>query len=100
MKKMDTYADIIKVMHVLPQEGQIENYFLTKNLAPQGTTSVSTHYFYGGTNEDQWFSLIVDDFGVKYVGKQETEHLITCIPKYYPVSVDWTGGLCCGVSLY
>ena len=53
MKKMDTYADIIKVMHVLPQEGQIENYFLTKNLAPQGTTSVSTHYFYGGTNEDQ-----------------------------------------------
>ena len=27
------YADIIKVMYVLPQAGQIVNYFLTKNIS-------------------------------------------------------------------
>ena len=45
------------------------------------------------------FSLVVDSFGVKYVGKQHGEHLVTCIQKYYPVSVDWSGELYCGVSL-
>ena len=35
----------------------------------------------------------MDDFGVKYVGKQYAEHLITCIQEYYPVSIDWNGKL-------
>ena len=43
--------------------------------------------------------LLVDDFGLKYVGKHHTENLITCIKKDYPVSVYWNGGLYYGVSL-
>ena len=30
------YADTRKVMYDLPQAGKLENYFLTKNLAPHG----------------------------------------------------------------
>ena len=49
------------------------------------------------------FSLVADDFGVKFVvksvGKKHTENLITCINKEYFLSVDWTGELYCGVSL-
>ena len=45
------------------------------------------------------FSLVVDDFGVKYVGKQHAEHIITCIQKYYPVSVDFPVELYFVVSL-
>ena len=45
------------------------------------------------------FSLDVDDFGVQYVENQLTEHLITCIQKYSPVSVDCTRKLYCGVIL-
>ena len=46
------------------------------------------------------FSLVVDDLRVKYFGNKHVEHLITCIEKYYPLSVEWTGRLYCGVILY
>jgi hypothetical protein len=26
-----------------------------------------------------WFSLVVDDFGIKYVGRENAEHLMTSI---------------------
>ena len=45
------------------------------------------------------FSLVVNDFGFGYIGNQRAEHLITYIKTYYPVLVDWTGGLYCEVSL-
>ena len=35
------------------------------------------------------FSLGVDDFGVKYVGKQHTEHLITVLKEHYKILSDW-----------
>ena len=36
------------------------------------------------------FSLVVDDFGVKYVGKEYVDHLI---------SKDWDGQLYCGIHM-
>jgi hypothetical protein len=41
----------------------------------------------------------VDDFGVKYVGREHTEHLMTCISKNYNISSDWNGGAYCGLTL-
>ena len=84
----------------LPQAGQVANDFLTKNIAPHG-------YCQYRKKPDLWghtwipvdFYLVVDDFGVKSVGEKHAENLITCIEKYYPVSVDWTGELYCGVIL-
>ena len=45
------------------------------------------------------FSLVLDDFGVKYVGNQHAGVPYYMHPKYYPVSVYWTGELYFGVSL-
>jgi hypothetical protein len=45
------------------------------------------------------FTLVVDDFGVKYVGKQQAEHLKNALEETYTVSTDWTGGLYCGIAL-
>ena len=46
------------------------------------------------------FSLVMDDFGVKYVGKENSEHLIHAIKAAgYEVTVDWEGELYCGISL-
>jgi len=45
------------------------------------------------------FTLVVDDFGVKYVGKEHATHLIDCIKENYGVTVDWTGDLYCGIKL-
>ena len=43
--------------------------------------------------------MVVDDFGVKYVGKEHVEHLIKCIKETYEVIEDWTGDLYCGITL-
>ena len=103
-KNKHVYDDTRKVMYSLPQARQIENDFLTQNIAPHG-------YYHCRHTPVLWrhkwipvnFSLVADDFGVKFVvksvGKKHTENLITCINKEYFLSVDWTGELYCGVSL-
>ena len=45
------------------------------------------------------FSLIVDDFGVKYVGEENAKHLVDVVAKKYKMTTDWTGGLYCGIKL-
>ena len=46
------------------------------------------------------FSLVVDDFGVKYVGKEHADHLIKTLEGHYDkISVDWEGKLYCGITL-
>jgi hypothetical protein len=42
---------------------------------------------------------VVDDFGVKYVGKEHTEHLIKALQETYEKSIDWSGSLYCGITL-
>jgi endonuclease I len=42
----------------------------------------------------------VDDFGVKYVGKENVEHLIQCLKgAKYKLTKDWSGSLYCGISI-
>lgn len=45
------------------------------------------------------FTLVVDDFGVKYVGKEHAEHLQAVIAKYYKMSTNWTGTRYIGITL-
>eukprot|EP00804_Cyclotella_cryptica_P022287 CCRYP_018106-RA/>CCRYP_018106-RA protein AED:0.35 eAED:0.38 QI:0/0/0/1/0/0/3/0/579 len=45
------------------------------------------------------FTLVVDDFGVKYVGREHAEHLIHVLQENYTMSIDWDGGLYCGIQL-
>ena len=46
------------------------------------------------------FKLVVDDFGVKYVNKDDVGHLIASIKKNYMLTEDWTGNLYCGIQLH
>ena len=43
--------------------------------------------------------LIVDDFGVKYVGKEHADHLIKVLKEHYEVAEDWDGEKYCGITL-
>ena len=45
------------------------------------------------------FTLVVDDFGVKYVGKEHVDHLIECLREMYKLMEEWTGSLYCGITL-
>jgi hypothetical protein len=46
------------------------------------------------------FTLIVDDFGIHYEGKQHAHHLIAALKQdYKAVTTDWDGTLFCGITL-
>ena len=51
------------------------------------TTNDKTHQACGITSGNSQLLLSSGLFGVKYVGKKHTEHLINSINKYYPASV-------------
>lgn len=46
-----------------------------------------------------WFTLTVNDFGVKYIGREHTEHLMRVLKNCYKTDKDWKGGLYWGISL-
>jgi hypothetical protein len=84
----------------LPQAGILANKLLRKRLAPHGYYEcINTP----GLWKHEWrpitFTLVVDDFGVKYVGKEHPDHLIACIKEKYKLTEDWTGDLYCGIKL-
>jgi hypothetical protein len=45
------------------------------------------------------FTLVVDDFAVKYVGKQHAEHLRNALLQTYELTTDWTATMYSGMTL-
>jgi endonuclease I len=42
---------------------------------------------------------VVENFGIKYVGREHAYHLKASIEKHYLISCDWTGSAYCGLKL-
>jgi hypothetical protein len=45
------------------------------------------------------FSLIVNDFGIKYIDEEHFHHLVDAIKEEYKVEIDETEGNYCGIKL-
>ena len=45
------------------------------------------------------FCLLVDDFGVKYVGERHALHLKTVLEEHYEITKNWKGDLYSGINL-
>jgi hypothetical protein len=93
------YIEIQKGMYGLPQAGILANELLQRNLANDGYRPRHTHGLWTHDTRPISFSLVVDDFGVKYVGREHAEHLMTCIKKNYNIPSDWNGTAYCGLTL-
>jgi hypothetical protein len=94
------YAEIQKKMYGLPQSGILVNKLLVKRLATHCyALAKHTHRLWKHTTRPILFSLVVDDFGVKYVEKEYAEHLIQTLKLYYPISPNWAGNLYCRIKL-
>jgi hypothetical protein len=94
------YAKVRRGMYGLPQAGRIANEQLTKFLAPHGYAPVPiTPGFWRHTTHDIAFTLVVDDFGVKYTKHADAEHLMQTLNKLHKVSEDWEGTQYCGLAL-
>ena len=94
------YIEIRKGMPGLKQAGRIANDRLQKHLATFGYAPVPrTPSLWKHESRPVTFSLVVDDFGVKYVGKEHADHLINALQQLYQISIDWTGTLYLGLTL-
>jgi hypothetical protein len=87
-------------MYGLRQAGLLANQLLQTRSAPFG-------YYPARHTPGLWlqktrpisFTLVVDDFAVKYVGKQHAEHLRNALLRTYELTTDWTVRVYSGVTL-
>jgi hypothetical protein len=94
------YIEIRKGMYGLKQAGLLANQLLQQRLAPFG-------YYPARHTPGLWlhktrpiaFSLIVDDFTVKYVGQQHAHHMRNILLRSYELTTDWDGKMYSGMNL-
>jgi hypothetical protein len=95
------FVEIRRGMYGLPQAGRLANDQLIKFLAPHGYAPVPlTPGLWRHQTRDLVFSLVVDDFGIRYTDIADAEHLIATLEGAYQVSLDWSGARYCGLSLH
>jgi hypothetical protein len=94
------YIETRKGIYGLKQAGLLANQLLQTRLAPFG-------YYPARHTPGLWlhktrpisFTLVVDDFAFKYVGKQHAEHLRNALLGTYELTTDWTATVYSGMTL-
>ena len=99
-KNGDVFVRISKGMYGLPCAGIIAQKLLAERLEKHGyTQSDKTPGLWTHSTRPICFSLLVDDFGVKYVGEEHAHHLINILKQHYEVAEDWKGSKYAGINL-
>ncbi len=94
------YIEMRRAVWGLPQAGILANKQLRRKLAPFGYyESTNTPGLWWHESRPLTFTLIGDNFGVKFVNKADVDHLISSIKKMYTLTEDWMGNLYCGITL-
>jgi hypothetical protein len=94
------YVEISRGMYGLPQAGRIAYDYLKAHLAPHGYHPCPiTPGLWRHATHDLPFSLVVDDFGVRYTNKLDVDHLLMVLRELYDASVDWDGERYCGLTI-
>jgi hypothetical protein len=87
-------------MYGLPQAGILAQELLEKRLN-------SHRYRQSNITPGLWhhnicpisFTLCVDDFGIKYIGREHVDHLSGILNKHYKCSQDWDGARYLGMNI-
>lgn len=94
------YCRIDGGMYGLPQAGKIAHDTRVERLRTAGYFPVQ---FTEGLWRHGWrpvtFSLVVDDFGIKFVGKEHTKRLLEVLRQWYKVTTDFEGTKYVGITL-
>jgi hypothetical protein len=95
------FLEIRRAVWGLPQAGILANKLLRKRLKPHRYYEcTNTPGLWRHTTRPITFLLVVDNFGVNYVGKEHADHLINCLKmETYKLTKDWEGDLYCGILL-
>jgi hypothetical protein len=84
----------------LLQAGIIAQELLAKRLKEHGYTQSKTM---PGLWMHEWhpitFSLVVGNYGVKYIGEEHAQHLLQTVQKYYKCLFEKEGERYCGLTI-
>ncbi len=94
------YCEIQQGMYGLPQAGIIAQELLAKRLKGHGYSQSETT---PGLWKHGWrpiiFSLVINNFGVKYIGNKHAQHLLQMVQKYYKCLLEEEGEQYCGLTI-
>lgn len=86
-------------MYGLPQAGMLVQELWEKRLNAHGYSQCKAiPGLWSHQTRPISFTLVVDDFGVKYVGEEHTLHLGNILKEHYEISKDWTGNKYIGIT--
>ena len=87
-------------MYGLPHAGKITNNRLMQHLAPYGYAPVKyTPRLWQHKTRPITFTLVTDDFGIKYTNLADVNHLQNALRKQYEITIEVTRSLYCELTL-
>ena len=87
-------------MYGLPQAGLLANELLEERLMAHGyKQSEIIPGLWKHNKRNITFTLVVDDFGVKYIAKADVLHLTNALKQSYKITEDWSGKKYIGLTL-
>jgi hypothetical protein len=94
------YIKVQKGMYGLPQAGILAHGLFEQQLNEQGyQQSQVTPGLWKHLLRPISFTLCVNDFGVKYIGREHAKHLLQVLNMHYKCSQDWDGEKYLGMDI-
>ena len=94
------YLEIVKGMYGLKQSRIIANMEPNKHLEKFGYHPVRhTPGLWKNNTRATIFTLVVDDFAIKYASQQDSDHLLQALCAEYTISTDWDASLYIRITL-
>ena len=86
------YVEVIGCLYGMKQAGYIANKDIVEHLSNNGYTQHhNTPCLFKHVTDDIEFTLITDDFGVRYGNKAAADKLLEVMSRKYAMTHDWTG---------
>ncbi len=99
-KNRSIYIRAKRGMYSIPQAGLLAKKLLQKHLNKHGyqQSKLVPGLWKPDTRPIQ-FTLVVNDFGGKYIGKEHAQHLKHALEEHYKLTCNWTGKRYIGITL-
>jgi hypothetical protein len=96
----NVWIRINKGMYGPPQAGKLAFDLLQSRLTPHGYYPCRhTPGLWRHQTRKISFVLVVDDFSIKYVGRDNAQHLLDILQAHYKTTEDWDASLYCGITV-
>jgi hypothetical protein len=86
-------------MYGLPQAGLLAQLRLIDRLLENGYHETNTPCLFRHEDNETTFTLIVDDFGIKYTTQKGIDHLIAVLRSLYKIKINWKGDKYIGFNI-